>query len=81
MYAEERQQAMAHLISRRGRLSVVQLADQFDHLLLDLPAVHATSDALVMAERSQAAIRSGWWIGMCVPGRNQPCLCGLRSTV
>jgi DeoR family transcriptional regulator, fructose operon transcriptional repressor len=30
MYAEERQQAMAHLISRRGRLSVVQLADQFE---------------------------------------------------
>jgi len=30
MYAEERQQAMAHLISRRGRLSVVQLAEQFD---------------------------------------------------
>jgi len=30
MYAEERQQAMAHLISRRGRLSVVQLAEQFE---------------------------------------------------
>ncbi len=30
MYAEERQQAMAHLISRRGRLSVVQLAQQFE---------------------------------------------------
>ena len=27
MYAEERQQAMAQLISRRGRLSVVQLAE------------------------------------------------------
>ncbi len=30
MYAEERQQAMAHLISRRGRLSVVQLAEEFE---------------------------------------------------
>ena len=30
MYAEERQQAMAQLISRRGRLSVVQLAEQFE---------------------------------------------------
>jgi len=30
MYAEERQQAMAHLISRRGRLSVVQLSEQFE---------------------------------------------------
>jgi DeoR family transcriptional regulator, fructose operon transcriptional repressor len=30
MYAEERQQAMAHLISRRGRLSVVRLAEQFE---------------------------------------------------
>ncbi len=30
MYAEERQQAMAHLISRRGRLSVVQLAGEFE---------------------------------------------------
>ena len=30
MYAEERQQAMAHLISRRGRLSVVELAEQFE---------------------------------------------------
>jgi DeoR family fructose operon transcriptional repressor len=30
MYAEERQQAMAHLISRRGRLSVVQLSEEFD---------------------------------------------------
>jgi DeoR family fructose operon transcriptional repressor len=30
MYAEERQQAMAHMISRRGRLSVVQLAEQFE---------------------------------------------------
>jgi DeoR family fructose operon transcriptional repressor len=30
MYAEERQQAMAQLISRRGRLSVVQLAAEFD---------------------------------------------------
>ena len=28
--AEERQQAMAHMISRRGRLSVVQLAEQFE---------------------------------------------------
>ena len=30
MYAEERQQAMAQLISRRGRLSVVQLAEEFE---------------------------------------------------
>jgi DeoR family fructose operon transcriptional repressor len=30
MYAEERQQAMAHLISRRGRLSVVHLAVQIE---------------------------------------------------
>ena len=30
MYAEERQQAMAQLISRRGRLSVVQLAGEFE---------------------------------------------------
>lgn len=30
MYAEERQQAMAQLISRRGRLSVVQLSDEFE---------------------------------------------------
>ena len=30
MYAEERQQAMAQLVSRRGRLSVVELAEQFD---------------------------------------------------
>ena len=29
MYAEERQQAMAQLIGRRGRLSVVQLAEEF----------------------------------------------------
>ena len=29
MYAEERQQAIAQLISRRGRLSVVQLAEEF----------------------------------------------------
>lgn len=29
MYAEERQQAMAQLISRRGRLSVAQLSDEF----------------------------------------------------
>lgn len=29
MYAEERQQAIAQLISRRGRLSVNQLADEF----------------------------------------------------
>src|SRR5262249_4045759 len=28
-----------------------------------------------------SAIRSGAKIGMCVPGRNIPCLCGLRSTV
>ena len=30
MYAEERQQAMAQLISRRGRLSVVRLAEEFE---------------------------------------------------
>ena len=30
MYAEERQQAMVQLISRRGRLSVVQLAEEFE---------------------------------------------------
>ena len=30
MYAEERQQAMAQLISRRGWLSVVQLAGEFE---------------------------------------------------
>ena len=30
MYAEERQQAMAQLISRRGRLSVAQLAEEFE---------------------------------------------------
>lgn len=29
MYAEERQQAMAELVNRRGRMSVVDLADQF----------------------------------------------------
>ena len=30
MYAEERQQAMAQLVSERGRLSVAVIADQFD---------------------------------------------------
>ena len=30
MYAEERQQAMAQLVTERGRLSVTEIADQFD---------------------------------------------------
>src|SRR3982751_4976781 len=30
MYAEERQQAMAQLVSERGRLSVAAIAEQFD---------------------------------------------------
>jgi DeoR family fructose operon transcriptional repressor len=30
MYAEERQQAMAHLVSERGRLSVAAISEQFD---------------------------------------------------
>jgi DeoR family fructose operon transcriptional repressor len=30
MYAEERQQAIAQLVTRRGRLSVSELADQYD---------------------------------------------------
>jgi DeoR family transcriptional regulator, fructose operon transcriptional repressor len=30
MYAEERQQAMAELVARRGRLSVASLAEQYD---------------------------------------------------
>ena len=30
MFAEERQQAMAQLVSRRGRLSVTELAEQYD---------------------------------------------------
>ena len=30
MYAEERQQAIADLVGRRGRVSVVDLANRFD---------------------------------------------------
>ncbi|MGB0100335.1 MAG: DeoR family transcriptional regulator, partial [Nocardioides sp.] len=30
MYAEERQQAMAQLVTEHGRLSVVAIADRFD---------------------------------------------------
>jgi Mrp family chromosome partitioning ATPase len=34
----------------------VELADEFDHVLLDLPAVHLTSEALVLAENCRSLI-------------------------
>ena len=36
---------------------------------------------MTIASGRVSAIRSGGWIGMCVPGVNLPCLYGLRSTV
>jgi Mrp family chromosome partitioning ATPase len=44
------------LLANNPRLDKVflELADNFDHVLLDLPAVQATSEALTLAERAGA---------------------------
>ena len=49
------------------------------HLLEDLVLEVPRQDEDVVGLGLVDAL--GRWIGMCVPGRNRPCLYGLRSTV